>query len=103
MIEIIINKGNMFTGSIEEFSDCFFDVSSYTENEATAIITAWCVEMNFHLKINKKCPICHCNVNKPRKVVVFNGKDAQYEEICFFCEKWSIRIIKKLKERKENV
>lgn len=40
-----------------------------------------------------KCPICRCNVHKPRKVVVFTETGVKFEDICFFCELWCIRIL----------
>lgn len=41
----IINDGNMFYGTVDDFKDCFFD----NANDET--ISDWCEEMGFTLEI----------------------------------------------------
>jgi hypothetical protein len=43
----------------------------------------------------KKCPVCGCNIQKPRIVIDYTGKDDRHEAVCWFCKQWYDRIVKK--------
>ena len=47
-MRIIINDGNLFDGTLEQFNDCFFNVTTDSAREA---IEEWCKDFGYNMKI----------------------------------------------------